>query len=230
MFNATNARTAVASAIEADSDLFAAELEDRFKSMPLSEQQALMRKLREVVSDPNSAAEFAAGNYSQNGQAQQTPPPALGAGTASPTEDETKKALGLVLNSTHVDVGFKHLLRRGFDQAAPDHIKVESDGTPTEIKGLQKQVKDLTKERDDGKDKLDKERDPAETGSLAHQLAAAQAGGSLDALKQDVKSHAEAAKTALDQASDTLGGGKKLGKPSFDTASQAVDEVINLVS
>lgn len=226
MFNATNARTAVASAIEADSDLFAAELEDRFEKMSISEQQALMRKLREVVSDQASAAAFAQGVYAQtkDGSAAN----ALGTGS-TPTEDETKKALALVLGSPHIDTGVKHLLRRAFDQAAPDHIPVEPDGTPSEIKNLQKQVQNLTKECDKAKTELDDERDDAKPGSLAHRLAAT-SGGALDTLTADVRTRAEAAKAAIDSATDTIGGAKKLGKSSHGVAERAIDEIIDLVS
>ena len=160
MFNATNARQTVAAAIELDSDLFAAELEDRFKSMTLSEQQALMRQLREVVSDQASAAAFAAGSYNQDQTGKQ--PAAIGAGTNGTGQHPTteQEALTVLLNSGGLTNGIKLALRRLLYPQDPDHIKVGADGTPEVVGQLRQEV--ASKEAD-----LRQERDPNHRGSLA---------------------------------------------------------------
>lgn len=78
-----------------------------------------------------------------------TPAKALGAGTSSaPSDEDARKAMATILGAPGLPNGFKHLLRRAYDQTALDHLEVEDDGTPKLLSPLKKQVKDLETERD----------------------------------------------------------------------------------
>lgn len=189
MFNATDARIRIASIIEADSDLFAAELEDRFAGMSLTDKQTLMRKLRDLIADPNSTAAFVQGTYAQNSQGQ--PAAAIGTGQQPPTNEQ--EALAFLLNSGSLPSGVKQALKRLLNPQDPAHIRVWADGTPEEVSNLRQQVADLTGQ-------LAAERDPAVAGSLKQRLAAATAAANpSNCVRKDaVKTALDAVKTALD--------------------------------
>lgn len=77
------------------------------------------------------------------------PAKALGAGPAgTPSDDDARKAMAIILGAPGLPNGFKHLLRRAYDQTALDHLEVGDDGTPNLVVTLKKQVTDLTRERD----------------------------------------------------------------------------------
>lgn len=228
MFNANNARTIVQGAIEADSDLFAAELEDRFKTMSLNDQQALMRKLREVVADPTSVSAFVAGQYAQNSSGQ--PAAALGAGSATTQQpaDETA-ALEVLMASPLVDNGVKAALRRLLNPRDPQPILVEPDGTSSELVATRRERDAAKAERDAARTELADERDASKTGSLAKKLADATSAAAVPAdlvrkadvqpLLADVEQAASQLSTGM--LSSHIDGTVELGQ-AIDAAKAAV--------
>lgn len=170
-FNAAAARTVADKALNTESNSFALELEDRFATMTLTQRQALMRKLRDVVADEATAAAFAAGTYAQDNSGQ----PAKALGTGSPSIDE-KEAWKVIMASGMYSKGQKNAAARIFAPSGDaNRFEVETDGTPTEIKGQNKTITDLTTERDTFRKQLDDTKDPKVAGSLAQQLEAAKA-------------------------------------------------------
>lgn len=165
MFNANNARNAITAAIEAESDLFAAELEDRFENLSLTDQQALMRRLREVVADKANTAALVAGTYAQNSSGQ--PAAQLGA----PATDPRKKLVD-ALSALSVSQGQGQAILRIVSQPTdPGHIDVQPDGTPVELAAV-RQERDAQKRRaETAEAQLERERDDTKSGSLAKLLA-----------------------------------------------------------
>lgn len=102
------------------------------------------------------------------------PAAALGSGSSSITND-TGEAIKVVLADTGIDAGFKQLIRRGYDQSAPDHIEVEVDGTPKELKTARKERDDQKKLTQKAENELADARDESKDGSLAKQLKDAKA-------------------------------------------------------
>lgn len=219
MFNANNARTTVQGVIEADSDLFAAELEDRFEGMSLTDQQALMRKLREVVADPASVSAFVAGTYAQDSSG--NPARALGSGSAGSIADENA-ALQVIMASSNVPTGVKAAIVRIITPSDPAHIQVEDDGTPKALRAAER-------ERDQAKQALQDEKDPTKSGSLAKQLADAQAAVATPAdmvVKATIKPLAEAAKAAADAVKPSMAGGAA-SKADAQAKAQAVLDAVS---
>lgn len=227
MFNATNARTAVQQSIEAESDLFAAELEDRFTGMSLTDQQALMRRLREVVADPNSVNAFVAGTFAQQSSGQPAAALPSGSGPSANPEDD---ALQVIMASTRVPQGVKAAILRLITPSDPAFIDVEPDGTPKALKAAERERDAAKTERDQAKQELQNEKDPNKSGSLAKQLADAQAQAATPAdmvRKADVKTLADEAKTAVDAIKPAMTGGAAAAKTD---ALAKVDAVITKVS
>jgi bifunctional DNA-binding transcriptional regulator/antitoxin component of YhaV-PrlF toxin-antitoxin module len=227
MFDATAARTVATADFEKTTNLFAAELEDRITGLTMTERQELMNNLLNVVRSNDTAKAFAEGTYSQAKANDGSNAKALGAGKT--VEEESLEAL---LSSPLLEQGQKAaLLRIVAKPGDPTRIKVETDGTPSEIKRLQAEVTSLTKERDDAKQELDNERDEAKPGSLA---AKAKTGGAIpsDAVKKaDVRSKAEEAKVALTKlrASKVNPSDRVIPETEADKAIKAIDTLVTLV-
>lgn len=204
MFDATKGNAASEARIETMSDSFAADVMDFLTDTSISrhDKELLLERLSAVVADREEAKDFARNSSGQPAQQ-------LGSGKSqTPTDEETRQALGVILASSMPN-GFKQLLRRGYDQTTPDHIKVEDDGTPSELKDARAEVTKVTKERDNAKQELKDEQDPKNTGSLAHKLdqEKSKAGTSLSA---DLVEKAKV-KTELDKLAPEL---MKLKNPS----------------
>lgn len=192
MFNATTGRQASTAKIEARSDRIAANLEDRLTELSLDDREALMDRLDAVVASTDTTKSFVAGTYAQNSSGQ--PAQALGSGNTGstggsqpPTEQE---ALDALMNSPRLSGGIKNALRRILNPRDPEVIAVDNDGTPSDVAAL---TTELRRERSDttagslahkakeAERKLTEERDPNKTGSLAKQLADAQAAVAVPA-------------------------------------------------
>ncbi len=165
MFDATAGRQVSTQKIDQLTNRFAAEFEDRMKDFSMSEQEALVEKLVEVMSGLDTARSFATNSVGQ-------PAAALGSSSSSVTND-TGEAIRVILADTGLDAGFKHLIRRGYDQSAPDHIEVEADGTPKALRTTERQRDAEKAAKEAAVRELAEQRDANHNGSLAHQLAAA---------------------------------------------------------
>lgn len=219
MFNATNARTTVQQSIEADSDLFAAELEDRFQGMSLTDQQALMRKLREIVSDPSSVNAFVAGTFAQQSSGQ---PAAALPGGSTPTPNDLQDALDTIMSAPGATDGQKAALKRIFFPGR-DHLDVEDDGTPKALNAAKEEARKA-------KEELQNEKDENKPNSLAKQLKDAQAQTATPAdmvRKSEVKTLADEAKTAVDAIKPAMTGGAAAAKTD---ALAKVDAIVAKVS
>ncbi|MDB5165349.1 MAG: hypothetical protein JWM00_239 [Candidatus Saccharibacteria bacterium] len=171
MFDADKGRTAVDKKIDGLTDRLAAEFEDRMNSLSMTQQEQLVEQLLAVMSDNGLAASFAAGTYAQNSAGQ--PAAQLGAG-AAPTPNDLQQSLNVILAAPGVTDGQKAAMTRIFF-GGPDHIAVEDDGTPKELISTRNQRDTEKRSRETAERSLAEERDPNKAGSLAKQLAAAQA-------------------------------------------------------
>lgn len=188
---------------------------------------AILNEMERIVLKMSSAesveeVEQMAGGGS-SAPAPKSTPPALNPGSdttpTDPSAEETKKALGVVLASRHVDTGFKHLIRRGYDQAAPDRIEHDSKGTPKEVADLRAEVTKLTREFNNAQaaqtaaeQEVKDQADPKKAGSLAQQLKDAKAGKpSVDGVdKALVKQFVTDLNKGLNGIHAALGSGKQL--------------------
>lgn len=188
MFDATAGRNATIKKIELDTNRFAAEVEDRMSDLSLSEQEALVKKLLEVVSSVDSARNFTVG---------QTARRALGTGQYT----DAQEGLQAILNDSSVDLGTKQALRRLLTLADHDHIAVSSDGTPSELIATRH-------ERDAAQRELENERDATHNGSLAKQLATvvAERDAARAAAGSFNETAAQSTLTKVDEAIDSLSG------------------------
>lgn len=188
------ARTAHVSALNDKANAFVMELEDRLDGMTTTEQSSLLDRLAAVVSDKDSTAAFTAGIYAQQSNGQ--PAAQLGAGSSSANPEDD--ALQVIMASTRVPQGVKAAIVRVITPSDPAFIDVESDGTPKAFRAAERERDAVKTERDEARQELQDERDPNKSGSLAKQLATAQAaaaaGGGLDQAEVD------AAKAALNTA------------------------------
>jgi hypothetical protein len=194
LFDAAKGKKAVSDEVETKSHEFAALFED----LPPRKQRVVLDKMNELLSDPDSIDSFTAGNYAQNSSGQ--PAQALGAGSSGVANDPAE-AIKVILADTSVDAGFKHLIRRAFDQSAPDHIEVEADGTPKELKSTRKERDDAKDARKKAEDKLAEEQDENKSGSLANQLKAAKAAQAAPATPADMVAKADV-KPLVDELED----------------------------
>jgi hypothetical protein len=215
------ARTAHVSALNDKANAFVMELEDRLDGMTTTEQSSLLDRLAAVVSDKDSTAAFTAGIYAQQSNGQ--PAAQLGAGSSSANPEDD--ALQVIMASTRVPQGVKAAIVRVITPSDPAFIDVESDGTPKAFRAAERERDAVKTERDEARQELQDERDPNKSGSLAKQLAAAQAAataGGLDPTKVD------AVKTALTTAEIEFGKRKSRAMgPGFvisDDQAQAVTD------
>ena len=135
MFDATKGQQAVTSQIETLSDEFAA----RFTEMGPREQLAFLQKANVLLDDPSQVSAFQAGTYAQNSAGQ--PAAALGAGTdaAQPTITP-QQAVQAIMDNRSVDSGIKLAIRRLLTPSDPERIQVESNGTPTELVNIRREL------------------------------------------------------------------------------------------
>ena len=215
MFNATNGKIASDQRIEALSDQLAADATSYLSNpaIPRAKKEAAIEAAAAIFADPDSLDQLGAGTFAQNNQGR--PAAAIGTGQQPTTEQE---ALAFLLESGSLPSGMKQALKRLLNPADPDHISVGADGTPSEVGSLRQQVLDLTVE-------LQKERDPQNHGSIAHQLAAAQAAGNPanTISKADATSALDTIKTAVEglQAKPGLLRGVVDSQPALDAVEAA---------
>ena len=135
MFDATKGQQAVTSQIETLSDEFAS----RFDELPPRQQLTLLQQFNQLLDAPDQVSAFQAGTYAQNSAGQ--PAAALGAGTdaAQPTITPQQAVQALVDNRS-VDSGIKLAIRRLLTPSDPEHIQVESNGTPTELVSIRREL------------------------------------------------------------------------------------------
>lgn len=203
MFNATNARASAHARLEQLTDRFAAEWEDRSVDMTMNEREQLWQKLLDVISDPTATKAFTS---EQNAQTTNGQPAALGAGSSG-QPIEANEAFQAIMANNSVDQGVKHALRRVLIPNDPDHIPVGRDGTPSELVAARQERDRAKAERDDAQAELANERDANRAGSLARQLADAQAEAAVPAemiRKDAAQSLIAAVKTAADQLKTSM--------------------------
>lgn len=128
-------------------------------------------------------------NPSQGSPSSQQQPAALesNSGGIQPSTPDLSEiteqdALSILQGSAQISNGIKAALRRLLNPRDPNPIGVQGDGTPSEVADLRREIATLEGERDaarqdkaDAERKLAEERDPNKAGSLARQLADAQA-------------------------------------------------------
>lgn len=231
MFSATAARAVADHEFEKTTDLFALELEDRIKSLSTTERTDLMNNLLAVVNNTDATKAFAGGTYSQAKANDGSAAKALGGSSVDPE----REALTTLVNSPVLSTGQKQAIKRVLAEPKdPGHIRVESDGTPSEVKTLQGEVTNLTADANNAKKELADERDDSKSGSLAAKLKAAGApAGTVD--KAKVKTEADKIKAALDKSKAKVGffngkpNGHQIDEADFKTATKAAEDIVNLV-
>lgn len=236
MFNAAASRAASDTEIEKISDDIAAEFEDRKRNLTTTEFKQLAKSLLELLGDENATKTFVAGTYAQAKASNGAPAQALGSSGSNPERD----ALQVLVNSPVILTGQKHALQRVLaDPADARHLRVEADGTPSEIKTLKTEVANLTKDRDQANQDRDKaqkeladERDETKSGSLAAKAKAASGGApAADFVKKsEVKGELEAAKSALSNPKDgVIRTSKVLKEADLNKAVAAIDKALGKV-
>jgi len=193
MFDATQGNQAIENQVETETNEFAA----LYMDLSPRKRLVIITKMNELLRDGTSIDAFATGTYAQNTAGQ--PAKALGSGSSGVSND-TGEAIRVILADTGLDGGFKHLIRRGYDQSAPDHIEVEADGTPKALRTTERQRDAERTAKETAVQQLADERDPNKNGSLAKQLADAQAVAApadmiqkapMKSALEDIKQHAD---------------------------------------
>jgi len=224
MFDATAGRQASTDKIETRSNRIAANLEDRLKELSLDDQEALMDRLDAVVASTDTTKSFVAGTYAQDSSGQ--PARALGSGssTGSPTPNDLQEALNVIMAAPAATDGQKAAMTRIFFPG-PDHINVESDGTPSELVSTRTQRDNEKTAKEAAVQQLADERDPNKNGSLAKQLADAQATPTAPVgmvAKADIKTAAEEALAKVKAVKVSALKGGAASKAEAEAATQAV--------
>jgi hypothetical protein len=170
MFDADKGNQKVTDHVDELTDEFAA----LFSDLKPRQQQTIMSKMNELMSNPDSIDAFSAGNYAQNSSGQ--PAQALGAGSGggTPTPNDLQEALNVIMSAPAATAGQKAAMTRIFFPG-PDHMDVEDNGTPKELVTTRKERDDAKNAKKAAEDKLAEEQDENKSGSLAHQLKAAKA-------------------------------------------------------
>lgn len=210
LFDATKGKKVVSDEVETLSHEFAALFDD----LPPRKQREVLDKMNAILVNSDSIDALTAGTYAQDSSG--APAKALGSAATSGTPSDSGEALKVILADTTVDEGFKHLLRRGYDQSAPDHIVVERDGTPKELLATRKERDAAKTAQKAAEDKLAEQLDDTKSGSLAEQLKKAKASPPAPAAdvvkKSDMKASLEDIKTDVEALKGKVGGnvtGKK---------------------
>ncbi len=230
-FNANAFMAKATTRINELSDQLAFEIGERLNESTTDEMTAMMEELLAIVRNKDATQRLIHGEFAQNNAGQ--PALQLGGGSTSHGQiTDSSKAYAVIQADPDVDSAIKQALRRIMIDKDPQYIPVDRNGTPTEIIGLEKQVKDLKAERDAAQDELAKERDPKKTGSLAEQLEAAKKATSAPApadmvKKDDVKKAVDMVKKAVGElGAQRKGLGAELtGKPELDKAVGELDKL-----
>ena len=222
----TTVRGSNTKAINTRASEIIAELEDRLEGMTSTERTALLDRLHAVLSDPDATADFSRGTYAQDSSG--NPARALGSGSAGSIADENA-ALQVIMASSNVPAGVKAAIVRIITPSDPAHIQVEDDGTPKALRAAERERDTAKTERDQAKQALQDEKDPTKSGSLAKQLADAQAAVATPAdmvAKATIKPLAEAAKAAADAVKPSMAGGAAF-KADAQAKAQAVLDAVS---
>ena len=217
MFDATKGKQVHADKADTASDEFASLLEDR----PVRQQVTFLERANEVLLDDDKLDEFLTG--SSNG----TQPNAIGAG-ATPTPNDLQTALDVIMAAPGATTGQKAAMTRVFF-GGPDHMQVEDDGTPVELKAARTERDNAKQAKQAAEDKLAEEQDENKSGSLAQQLKEAKAASATPAdmvKKDEVKTLADEAMTAVNNVKGR-GGIKPTG---LDDAKSKIKAVVDKVS
>jgi len=221
MFDANAGRQVSTQKIDQLTNRFAAEFEDRMKDLSMSEQEALVEKLVEVMSGLDTARSFATNSAGQ-------PAAALGSGssTGTPTPNDLQEALNVIMAAPAATDGQKAAMTRIFFPG-PDHINVESDGTPSELVSTRTQRENERTAKETAVQQLADERDPNKNGSLAKQLADAQATPANVVAKATVLPLVEAVEQAASQLDTHLMSSHIDGIDDLDAAVVAAKNAVS---
>ncbi|MEO5691051.1 MAG: hypothetical protein ABIQ64_02595 [Candidatus Saccharimonadales bacterium] len=214
-------RTAHTTTVKDKASTFWANLEDSLDGLGRSEQIQLFDRLNAVVGTKDSFTAFVNGTYAQDSTG--SPAKAIGAGTSTKSPEES--ALDTIMASPSVPDGVKMAIQRIITPGPPDYIKVENDGTPSEIVSLRKQVTDLTNQRDTTMSNLLDEKDPTKKGSLAEQLQEAKATPATPAdmvKKDDILPLVDELKASANKLSSSRTSAEVKGK---DELLDKIDEI-----
>lgn len=198
----TSTRGAHTKALNTKASTLVMELEDRLDGMTAAQQHELLDQLQAVLGNEDHTAAFAAGTFAQ--QSSGKPAAALPVGS-TPTPNDLQDALDTIMSAPGATDGQKAALKRIFFPGR-DHLDVEDDGTPKALNAAKEEARKA-------KEDLQNEKDPTKSGSLAKQLADAQAATPADMVrKADVKTLADEAKTAVDAIKPAMTGGAAAAK------------------
>lgn len=231
MFNAMNGKAVIQARIEAASDLLAADAMAFLADPTVSEadKEAAIEAAAKIFRNRDTMAALAAGTYAQNSSGQ--PAAQLGSsGDSTEPNANENAALATLMASPLVDDGVKAALRRLLNPRDPAPLIVEANGTPVAVTSANNERDTAKAAKDAAEAALRDERDPAKAGSLAKQLADANATSSTpaDLVRKDaVRPLAEAVKAAIEGIKPSMTGGGQAAKTAAITAAQ---EVIDKVS
>lgn len=235
-FNANRAMTAASKKIDKLSDQLAFEIRERLQD-PVSTNDdmiAFLKALLDVARSKESARQLIAGTFAQSNSGQ--PAAQLGAGQGggtqpSPTPGQVTPQQALqVLAADPRFAGIGVMLQRAAlsiqNPGNPAGVDFDANGDDLRIAQLRQELAQVGNDRDAAVAELREERDDTKSGSLAQQLATAQAaaaaGGGLDQAEVD------AAKAALNTAEIEFGKRKPRAMgPGFvisDDQAQAVTD------
>lgn len=201
MFDADAGRQATIEKIDQLTNRFAAEFEDRMKDLSMSEQESLVEKLVEVMSGTDTARSFATNSAGQPAQA-------LGGGSSQqfdPTQITSQQALAVLAgHEPRLGVVLQRMALGLQNQNAPGALVVNQNGEIAELEAARLEVADKERERAEAVRKLNEEKDANRSGSLAHQLAAAQRATATPA-DMVAKATMQPLIEAVEQATSQLG-------------------------
>ena len=192
------ARATHVAALNEKASAFIIELEDRLDDLTAAEQSALLDHLTVIISSRDNAGAIVAGNYAQQSNGQ----PAAALGSGSPSGNPEDDALQVIMTSSRLPQGVKAAILRVITPSDPAFMAVEDDGTPKSLRAAERERDEIKSERDQAKAELANEQNESHNGSLAHQLAAAQAAATVpDELvrKADVLGDIQAIKDKTNQ-------------------------------
>jgi len=228
MFDADKGRQASDKAIETASNQLAADAVD-FLADPTIDTATKKKAIEEaaaIFANRSSIVSLATGTYAQNTAGQ--PAAALGAGGSQfdPTQITAQQALAALAGHEPRLGAVMQRMALGLQSPnAPGALVVNQNGEFAELETARREVADKERERALAVRELDEQRDPAHVGSLAHQLAAAQATPTAPAdmvAKADVKTAAEAALTKVKAVKHSPMKGGAASKTEAEAATQAV--------
>lgn len=212
MFDATKGNKAIADQVEEGSNEFAS----LFDALTPRQQASLIVKMNQMAADPELVQAFIAGTYAQSNNGQQaqqlggnaagSPVPPVG---ATPSEDEQRAALQVVMNGPRLSDGMKAAILRVTNPTAGNGIKVDEYGEDKRVAALTTQLGVSNTAKDAAETKLREEKDPNKDGSLAKQLKDAIAGNTPAAMvkKADVKTLVNKIKAAAKPKNGAFGKG-----------------------